>query len=222
MGTGIRLQLFLLGLGMFIMAAYLLGQNFLSIGAQDMSVDLVMHLDSPNVVHFESEEPVQYDDLLPWWEVPRGRACNRLLDEEVLLNLTDTPGNCGYRASKAGDNQKVVSYTLFDMSYAYWAHLVPILASVKKHYPGWVVRLHTDPRIYQSLLCPYLMRYDNFFICDVTNLPKSGDMSRVNPMMWRALPLLDSQVKYFLVRDLDSRVREMVVLDDYKHLYEHT
>ena len=51
-------------------------------------------------------------------------------------------------------------------------------------------------------------------LCDVTNLPSLGDLSHINGMFWRFLPMGDPTVEKFISRDVDSwllrREREAV------------
>ena len=142
---------------------------------------------------------------LPWWE---GGECEWPMDTEDTpqLNLTQTIGNCGIRASQAGELQKVISYTLYGTSDIYWQKLELLLESITVFYPGWLVRLHTTPTMYQPLLCQHIKNQKHFYICDITNLPAGLDLSNSNPLMWRMAPLGDPQVEVFIARDLDTMV----------------
>lgn len=153
------------------------------------------------------DESNDHDILLPWWEQRSIGACKKFLIEEVQINTSQVIGNCGYMASNVGEKQKVISYTLFGTNSDYWKYLDDLLNRTKLLYPGWNVRLHTDPRMYQSILCPLLLSHKHFYICDVTNLPAMGDQSYINGYMRRMLPIADSQVEVFIARDLDSMVR---------------
>lgn len=81
------------------------------------------------------------------------------------------------------------------------------ILQVRRHYPGWKVRLYTDARWRRGVLCPLLRDHAHFYVCDVEDLPPPlGDVSAVHPTMWRTLPLGESQVAAMLVRDTDSPV----------------
>jgi len=164
---------------------------------------------SAKVVTYEIEDPLNGfgNSDSPWWE-STSEACNRSpfnYDYEFESTHNNT-GHCGARAFKAGDRQKVISYTFYGTDESYLLKLTLLLDNVRRMYPGWLVRLHTDPRPHQHLLCPVLQQFDNFFICDM-NSDQNREKLRINPLLWRMIPLGDPQVRVFLVRDLESMVR---------------
>ncbi|XP_063608263.1 uncharacterized protein LOC134782637 isoform X2 [Penaeus indicus] len=138
------------------------------------------------------------------------RDCNR---EGQLAAPSEGPvndsvgGTCGRRAWAAGGGQRVVSLSLYGDKAEYWLGLDTLLTQVRRHYPGWKVRLYTDARWRRGVLCPLLRDHAHFYVCDVENLPPPlGDVSAVHPMIWRTLPLGESQVAAMLVRDTDSPI----------------
>ncbi|XP_069161040.1 uncharacterized protein [Procambarus clarkii] len=162
--------------------------------------------------------------VLPWWDggycqcdgdncLPK--ASSRLESSHVVsspempLAVTsgDVGGTCGRRAWAAGGGQRVVTFSLYGNNSEFWVGLDEILYQVKRRYPGWKVRLYTDPRDRGAILCPLLRRHHHFFVCDATTLPPPlGNLSLVLPSVWRIAPLGDPQVDAMMVRDLDSAI----------------
>ena len=88
-----------------------------------------------------------------------------------------------------------------------WQQNLTATSQVRRHYPGWKVRLYTDERWRRGVLCPLLRDHAHLYVCDVQDLPPPlGDVSAVHPMLWRTLPLGEGQVAAMLVRDTDSPV----------------
>ncbi|ROT81739.1 hypothetical protein C7M84_025098 [Penaeus vannamei] len=134
-----------------------------------------------------------------WWD--GAGECGRTAGLPSEENVT---GTCGRRAARAGHGQRVISLSLYGDNSEYWGGLKFILEASTKLYPGWTVRLHTDPRGHEARLCPLLRRHPHLHVCDVQRLPALGDVRDVNPMLWRAAPLGDPQVATLTVRDVDS------------------
>ncbi|XP_071536832.1 uncharacterized protein [Panulirus ornatus] len=152
------------------------------------------------------------EHLAPWWD---GGQCQCQVDvcvpkvATVLVASSDVGGTCGRRAWAAGVGQQVVAFSLYGENPDYWHGLHQILSKVRQLYPGWLVRLYTDPSGRASVLCPLLRDHPHLHVCDVTNLPPPlGNLSLVHPMMWRVAPLGDPQVTAMIVRDSDSQVSE--------------
>ncbi|XP_071536739.1 uncharacterized protein [Panulirus ornatus] len=175
---------------------------------------LPVQVTSASITHHKVEKP------LPWWD---GGLClcdgsNCLMEEEEEAPYprmsSHTPsavvgGTCGRRSWAVGDGQRVVSFSLYGDNPEYWRGLDDILSQVERLYPGWVVRLYTDPRGRGSVLCPLLRDHAHLYVCDITGLPPPlGDLSQVHRAMWRLAPLGDPQVVTLIVRDLDSQVTE--------------
>ena len=95
------------------------------------------------------------ESSLPWWDRTTLTDCEdpslKLASEVWKKNDTPfynytVPNHCGVRAGTFGNNQKVLSYVLFGNTEGYAVGLPYNLADSLELYPGWVVRLHTDPR----------------------------------------------------------------------------
>ncbi|KAG0716038.1 hypothetical protein GWK47_010547 [Chionoecetes opilio] len=151
------------------------------------------------------------EDLF-WWEADdcqcKDKDCRAPLVTFKNLTRNEVGGTCGRRSWTAGDGQRMLSFSLFGNNPEYWKGLEKILPEVEELYPGWKVRLYTNPRHYAAALCPLLHRHKSLLhICDVTNLPSPlGNLSNVHPMMWRMVPLGDPQVAAMMVRDTDSQL----------------
>ncbi|XP_063589656.1 uncharacterized protein LOC134766655 [Penaeus indicus] len=149
--------------------------------------------------HNETQEPWRKGEEVPWWD--GGGECGPTAGLPSVENVT---GTCGRRAARSGYGQRVISLSLYGNNLEYWAGLKFILEDSTKLYPGWTVRLHTDPRGHEARLCPLLRQHPHFSVCDVHRLPALGDVRDVNPMLWRAAPLGDPQVAALTIRDVDS------------------
>lgn len=153
----------------------------------------------------------------PWWEADdcqcESQACGNPLVNFRGLFREEAGGTCGSRAWAAGDAQQVVSFSLFGNNSKYWNGLNQILPEIEKLYPGWKVRLYTNPRGRAAVICPLLHRHPTLlFVCDITNLPPPlGNLSSVHPMIWRVAPLGDPQVATMVIRDTDSQVSQREV-----------
>ncbi|XP_063859210.1 uncharacterized protein LOC135100281 [Scylla paramamosain] len=151
---------------------------------------------------------------LRWWEAD---DCQCQTEECRELSVTfnwlkeEVNGTCGRRPWNVGS--KVLSFSLYGNNPGYWKGLEDILLKVEKLYPGWKVRLYTNPRYNAATLCPLLHRYNCLlYICDITSLPHPlGNLSNVHPMMWRLAPLGDSKISAMLIRDTDSQVTQREV-----------
>ena len=166
---------------------------------------------TPKVVAFEVEYEGSSEFEYPWWEIG-GHSCNYFLNSDVEVDVSNVSGHCGLRASRAGQIQNVVSYAFFGKNVKYLEKMDILLENVHRMYPEWEVRLHIDPRQHQYTLCPLIERHRYFYICDVTNLPGLGDLSHIQPLLWRFIPVGDPQVLTFLVRDLETMVRYRINL----------
>lgn len=94
---------------------------------------------------------------LPWWDKPNISTCDgppevyqggifKMHNAIEKYNYSHTIGHCGNRAASNGFNQTVISYTLYGDVSLYSMGLMLMLKNSLKLYPGWLVRLHTDPR----------------------------------------------------------------------------
>ena len=66
-----------------------------------------------------------------------------------------------------------------------------------------------EPRF--GALCHLTCTDPDVDLCNSRKNPSFGDLSLVFPMIWRFLPILDSQVSHFMSRDLDSVVTQREV-----------
>jgi hypothetical protein len=55
-------------------------------------------------------------------------------------------------------------------------------------------------------LCEVACNNPDIDLCHVRRIPALGDISKVFPMNWRFVPLLDPQVSHMVSRDLDSLI----------------
>ncbi|XP_018013202.1 uncharacterized protein LOC108670253 [Hyalella azteca] len=162
-----------------------------------------------------SESP----ETLPWWERVNVTDCNELNSFKYknarkflpsthnISNFKPIIGHCGYRASLLGDDQKVISYSVYGNDSDYFYGISFIMEDARILYPGWNIRIHTLPKEHYSFFCPLLMKYPNLALCDAENLPEPlGDVSMLNPMLWRSSPMGDPQVERFIVRDSDAKL----------------
>ena len=66
-------------------------------------------------------------------------------------------------------------------------------------------------------LCSLVCQNPNIDICNIEEIPKLGNVSKIYPLNWRFLPSIDDQVDILLVRDLDSEIsdREVAAVQDF-------
>ncbi|XP_037795149.1 uncharacterized protein LOC119590551 isoform X2 [Penaeus monodon] len=152
-----------------------------------------------------------HDDHAPWWD---GSLCpcndTRCIRQRSFpSDMEGVGGSCGRRAWAAGGGQRVITYSLFGNLTKYWNGLGDILVTTKQLYPGWNVWLYTIPSGRESILCPLMHAHPHLYICDVTNLPPPlGNVTEVNPSMWRFLAMGDDMLSAMAVRDTDSKITE--------------
>jgi hypothetical protein len=133
------------------------------------------------------------------------------------MNFTCNP----YNEFKRGPHQKVISYSLYGKDASYYKQLKNITLSVKKLYPGWLVRVYHDNSINTGIICEVECQrdketnalIDNTDFCNVEELylnlenlhaNKIFNLKYVHAMMWRWFPLYDNFVDTFSSRDSDS------------------
>ncbi|CAL4063259.1 unnamed protein product [Meganyctiphanes norvegica] len=148
---------------------------------------------------------------VPWWDGGTECASTNVSSlgkfQHSTGSIAEAEASCGERASAMGTDQKVVSFTLYGDDPQYAQGLEDNIVTIAQLYPGYLVRLYTDPRGNKDLLCPLLQQYPTLFVCDVTSLPGIHDqLMNIHPQMWRFAPMGDPQVQILLVRDIDSLV----------------
>jgi len=160
------------------------------------------------------EKMQQMEQEMPWWE-QAGSGCRTAGSSGLEKNhpQINLGSHCGYRAWRHGYEQSVLSYSIHGNESISWTGLSQILEDSLRFYPNWKVRFHTDPRqADRNLLCDLLSKFEHLAVCDVRNLPAPlGDVVEnrgADPTLWRLLPLGDSQVVRFIVRNSDSTLSE--------------
>ena len=100
----------------------------------------------------------------------------------------------------------IISFSLWGDSNKYLGGAEPNMAFAKLHYPGWLLRVHCEPRHAQ---------YMSGLGYQVVT--KTITLGSWEGLFWRFLPLADPQVDSFISRDLDSRLnpREAVAVRDW-------
>ncbi|XP_047471543.1 uncharacterized protein LOC125026981 [Penaeus chinensis] len=154
---------------------------------------------------------ITHGDHAPWWD---GDLCpcndsHCIRQRSFPSDVGGLGGSCGRRAWASGGRQRVITYSLFGNLTKYWNGLEDILVTTKQHYPGWNVWLYTIPSGRENFFCPLMHAHPHLFLCDVTNLPPPlGDVTEVNPRMWRFLAMGDEMLSVMVVRDTDSKITE--------------
>ena len=119
---------------------------------------------------------------------------------------------CGlYNVLRRGPNQKVIGFSIYGTNVNYYKPLLILAEAVKKHFPGWIMRIHHSNSIDQSVACEYECNEDIIDFCNVEEMPVVVDNKLNNykayyphAMMWRWYPIGDDFVDYFASRDSDS------------------
>ena len=98
------------------------------------------------------------------------------------------------------------------------------IKSIKKFYPGWILRVHPDSSISKNLKCELECIKDdkgeqitNLEFCDIEKMPgnqnqddirnwfnRTWNASYIHAMKWRWFPIRDHFVDAFMSRDSDS------------------
>ncbi|XP_047741085.1 uncharacterized protein LOC125179375 [Hyalella azteca] len=152
----------------------------------------------------KSSMPLDKEECdLPWWDGALDN-CNAIQNQFIAQN-NKTRSYCGKRADFAGTGQNVISFCFFGNFTAYASGFPEILQAIKEFYPGWLVRLYTEPTKYVQEVGPLMQQHPNLYVCDVTNLPGNiTDLRGLDSRLWRVAVLGDETVDVFLSRDIDS------------------
>ena len=128
----------------------------------------------------------------------------------------DDLSTCSQAAYLRGPNQKVVSYSYYgdlnskkSQARQYFSGIFRNYKAIQEFYPQWTMRLYHDLHPYHEgfdELSEFASENPYFDLCDIKNIPGLGNVVKLFPMFWRFLPTLDSQVSYFMSRDLDSLI----------------
>lgn len=112
----------------------------------------------------------------------------------------------------SGQLKNILSYSLYGEHQAWekYGKFIPeVLKQVNysKVYKNWVVRIyHENSYINASVAKRYSNIYQHVQFCNIKNSPNNGDLSRINGMIWRFLPITDTFVNIACFRDLDSPI----------------
>jgi len=119
---------------------------------------------------------------------------------------------------RRGNNQKIVSYSLYGKNPIYLSQLASLVRAIKKFYPDWLIRIYHDDTILKSIKCEIECLtdetgkiIDNSDFCDINKLPLFLSNEHtwsilIHKAMWRFLPIGDSFVDVFISRDSDSSI----------------
>ena len=131
------------------------------------------------------------------------------------LKMAKSRSMCSEESVQRGPNQKVIGYCIYHNPFedrevkGYFKGIETNLQEMQELYPDWTMRLYHEfpadsPQMAQ--LCQWSCQYSHLQLCHAQHIPALGNVSKVFPMIWRFLPLLDPQVTHFLSRDLDSHL----------------
>ena len=158
--------------------------------------------------------------------------------EKLLYNLTNLEYDslnvtCDlYNVLRRGKNQKVISYSLYGKSDRYYRFLHPLIMTIKRYYPTWLMRVYYDDSIDLNKICEIEcaiekktgLMLDNADFCNsnslnlkLNNVNLLLNASYMHSMKWRWLPMGDSFVNIFMSRDTDSLIlqREIDAVKDW-------
>jgi hypothetical protein len=134
------------------------------------------------------------------------------IDVDYQTYIKNYKHTCGlYNVLRRGPKQKVIGFSIYGTNVNYYKPLLILAEAVKKHFPGWVMRIHHSNSIDQSVACEYECKEDIIDFCNVEEMPVVIDNQLNNykapyphAMMWRWYPIGDEFVDYFASRDSDS------------------
>ena len=89
----------------------------------------------------------------------------------------------------------------------YFEGILGNLQAMRKMYPNFIMWIYVEPELSKSL-CPLLCQHPELDVCNIHEIPGLGNATKLFPMIWRFLPVLDPQVTALLPRDLDSWINQ--------------
>ena len=86
----------------------------------------------------------------------------------------------------------------------------------KEVYPGWKFRYYIDDTVPENIVNQLVLAGAEIINVSNLKIPNSGGQSFPG-MFWRFLPMNDSNIDYFIVRDVDSRInkREALAVEEW-------
>ncbi|XP_071523818.1 uncharacterized protein [Panulirus ornatus] len=144
---------------------------------------------------------------------------HELKQSEIVAIINETLGEstCSEWATMRGDNQSVVSFSLFGkFPSPYYRGASALMQRVSKMYPDWSVRFYhdldlSDP-VKRNWMCSLACRYQHLDFCSVKNLPAGlGDIRWTIGTVWRLAIMGDPLVKRYIIRDTDSPILQREV-----------
>ncbi len=128
---------------------------------------------------------------------------------------------------RRGPNQNVISISIDEQSEKIKKnHLKVLMASVKAHYPGWIIRVYHNGNINEETRCELQCLqneytqdfYDNIDFCNINELHfEAVDVSHLQAPFWRWLAVGDRFVERVLSRDYKWCIgeRELIVVNEW-------
>ena len=136
------------------------------------------------------------------------KVINNLTDSKNILYVKNIRSLCT-SANLKMHSSYVLSYALYRSSRnkTYESYINSVINEVRSStfYSNWTVRIYHDLSEVESEV---YSRHENIFFCDVRQTPYLGDLSYIDGMMWRFLPVGDLKVDVVCSRDLDSPLLE--------------
>lgn len=121
---------------------------------------------------------------------------------------------CSDEGTFHSKEQKVISFALTHQNvnhikteHIYLNGIKENLKRIRILYPGYTLRLYTDIVLEsKSKYCTIFCENNDFFWCNIHKSPSLGNLSKIEPSIWRFTPLGDETVDIFLSRDLEAYI----------------
>lgn len=98
--------------------------------------------------------------------------------------------------------KSVVSTALFGEAEKYRLYLPAAIRAHHNIYRGWVLRIYHDDKLAFGTYSRVLRALEKRGLVELVHVP--GEVMHHKAMLWRLLPLWDSDVERFLLRDIDT------------------
>lgn len=126
-----------------------------------------------------------------------------------------------YNVLRRGMKQKIIGLSLYGTNEKYYRFLKAFAIQAKSYYADWIIRVHHDSTIKESIKCELEcyrdergILFDNIDFCNINKIPyglsnnKTWSSNYTHAMKWRWLPIGDSFVDTFISRDTDSSIHD--------------
>ena len=131
----------------------------------------------------------------------------KILSDEPEVVKADFNNICSL-SMKLKHHVKVLSYSLFSGGRTSFADKIEVVirnARMLSLYKDWQLRIYHDKSLSPEKIKSY-RKYENVHFCDVSKLPRYGNITNILGKFWRVVPIADPSVDLFCPRDLNGAI----------------